>query len=130
MFQLTKATEYSILFLLALATIKDRPLSLVEIVKEQNLPLKYLEKIAKKLKDNGIVVSKEGVGGGYLLTRKVNKINLIDIVQAVEGKKGLVNCIHGYCATQDSCLQKSVWQKLQSKLEKEVRKITLSDLII
>lgn len=129
MFQVTKATEYAILLLVSLAKSKGKPLSLTKICKSKGLPLKYLEKIASLLKEKGVVVSKEGVKGGYLLVKGAKEISLMDICQAVEGKKGLVSCLYGSCPKEDSCLHKKTWIKLQKVLEKELNKIKLNDLI-
>lgn len=128
MFQVTKATEYAILLLVSVAKSKNKPLSLAKIAKNKNLPLKYLEKIATQLKEAKILVSKEGVKGGYLLAKPANKISLIDICQAVEGKKGLVSCLYGTCPKENKCFHKKVWIRLQGLLEKEFKKIKLVDL--
>lgn len=126
MFQLTKAAEYAVLLL---TSINDQPLSLREISVKKGLPLKYLEKVACKLKEEGILDSKEGSGGGYFLARKPQEISLIEIVEAIEGKRGLVNCVHGNCDLKHNCQQSLVWQKLQTVLEKEIEKIKLKDLM-
>ncbi len=126
MFQLTKATEYAVLLL---TSINQTPLSLREISGQKGLPLKYLEKVAGKLKEEGLLESKEGVGGGYFLTRSPQKISLIEIIEAIEGKKGLVNCVHGNCSLEQNCFQSRIWKNLQVSLEKELRKISLANLV-
>ncbi|MFC1711073.1 RrF2 family transcriptional regulator [Patescibacteria group bacterium] len=130
MFKINRATEYAMLLLVSLLTDKsNKPLPLSYIAKTKNLPLKYLEQIALKLKEKKLIKSKQGSGGGYLLTSEVNKISLKKIIEAVEGKKGLVSCIHGECKLESNCLHKKVWLNLQQILEKELEKITLLDLV-
>ena len=92
--------------------------------------MKYLEKIALKLKKNKVIGSREGVLGGYFLEIKSSKISLDKIIKAVEGKKGLVRCIYGNCSFEDRCLHKKVWQKLQTAIINEFKKIYLSDFTI
>ena len=104
-------------------------LSLRKIAKKRGLPLKFLEKIAVKLKKDGILSSKEGTGGGYYLNKPKEEITLFDILRAVEGKKGLVSCIHGDCALAKCCEHRKVWFRLQEKISSEFKKISLEDLI-
>lgn len=130
MFTLSKATEYAILFLASLAGFdKSKPVKLKEIIFKTALPYKFLSRIVLDLKKAKIIISKEGLGGGYILAKKPKDISLIDILKAVEGKKGLVDCIHGSCLKEKTCLHKNIWQKLQISIEKEFKKIKLLDLL-
>ncbi len=126
MFQLTKAAEYAVLLL---TSINQEPLSLREVSRQKGLPLKYLEKVASKLKEEGLLESKEGSGGGYFLTKSPKDISLIEIVEAIEGKKGLVNCVHGNCSLEKGCFQSQIWKNLQIALETELNKIKLANLM-
>ncbi|OGD54846.1 hypothetical protein A3J78_00835 [Candidatus Beckwithbacteria bacterium RBG_13_35_6] len=129
MFTINKATEYAILLLINLQYGNKKQRSLVEIAKLKSLPIKYLEQIAKKLKKANIIVSKEGAGGGYLLTKQKENISISAIINAIQGKKGLVSCIHGSCQSEKECLHKKVWVNLQSVLERELMRIKLADLV-
>lgn len=125
--QINKSVEYGISLM---ASFKEGELlSLNKISKDKHLPLKFLEQIAKKLKNQGILGSREGTKGGYFLEKSPKKISLMEIVEAIEGKKGLVSCVHGECALKKTCLQKNIWFRLQSVLEKELEKIKLKDLM-
>lgn len=126
-FQLAKATEYAILLLVSLN--RQKPLSLRQISKQKQLPLKFLEKIAGQLKNKGLIISKEGVTGGYLLDKSTHEISLRDIIEAIEGKKGLVGCIHGVCSLEKNCFHKKIWQRLQLRLETDLKNIKLTNLI-
>ena len=129
MFKITRAAEYAILLLISLEKNQGKLLSLNKIAKKKALPLKFLEKIASQLKKEGILSSKEGVGGGYYLNKPVEKITLFEILRAIEGKKGLVSCIHGDCALEKCCDHRKVWERLQKKISNEFKKIKLNDLV-
>jgi len=128
-FKITRAAEYAILLLISLEKNQGKLLSLNKIAKKKALPLKFLEKIASQLKKEGILSSKEGVGGGYYLNKPVEKITLFEILRAIEGKKGLVSCIHGDCALEKCCDHRKVWERLQKKISNEFKKIKLNDLV-
>src|SRR5262245_29454497 len=61
------------------------PTSVRDIAERTALPQPYLEQILLALKGAGIVRSKRGVGGGYILARPADQITLGDIVSAVDG---------------------------------------------
>src|SRR5436305_13815398 len=63
----------------------DRPTSVKEIAERTGLPQPYLEQILLAVKGAGIVRSKRGVGGGYLLARPLAQITLAEISAAVDG---------------------------------------------
>jgi Rrf2 family protein len=63
----------------------DTPVSVRDIATRTGLPQPYLEQILLALKGAGLVRSKRGVGGGYVLARSPDDITLGDIVSAVDG---------------------------------------------
>jgi Rrf2 family transcriptional regulator, cysteine metabolism repressor len=129
MFNINKATEYAILFLSFLAKNQSRPMSINTISKNKKLPFKYLEKIAAKLKAKNIINSKKGVNGGYILAKDTKDISISSIIQAIEGRKGIVSCIGGQCQFKNSCLHQKVWLNLQTILDQELKSIKLAHLL-
>jgi len=63
----------------------DRPVRIQEIGARQNIPARYLEQIFQKLRRAGLVASKRGPGGGYVLARPAEAIRLSDVIVAVQG---------------------------------------------
>ena len=55
------------------------------ISKECDIPLDYLYKILLKLAQANILRSKRGPRGGYSLTKAATKINLLEIIEAIDG---------------------------------------------
>src|SRR6187399_1622027 len=80
--------DYAARALLSLALHgSDRPTSVKEIAERTSLPQPYLEQILLSVKGAGLVRSKRGVGGGYVLAHEPEEITLADIVDAVEGSQ-------------------------------------------
>ncbi|MEZ5263316.1 MAG: Rrf2 family transcriptional regulator [Acidimicrobiales bacterium] len=79
--------DYASRALLSLALHADdgRPNSVRDIADRTGLPQPYLEQILLALKGAGLVRSKRGVGGGYILARPPAEISLAEIVGAVDG---------------------------------------------
>jgi len=59
--------------------------SINSIAKAENVPREFLAKILRDLTSNGILVSHQGVKGGYTLARKPKEINFLHVIEAVDG---------------------------------------------
>jgi Rrf2 family iron-sulfur cluster assembly transcriptional regulator len=70
---------------LALHSETSLPTSVRDIAERTALPQPYLEQILLALKGAGLVRSKRGVGGGYVLAKAPSDIRLSDIISAVDG---------------------------------------------
>ncbi|MEH3054531.1 MAG: Rrf2 family transcriptional regulator [Patulibacter minatonensis] len=62
--------------------------AIAEVARRSDLPLTQLEQLFVQLKRAGILRSQRGVGGGYLLTRPVAEISLLQVVEAIDGPLG------------------------------------------
>jgi Rrf2 family protein len=72
---LSKKTQYALKALGYLANKYGQgPVLIAEIAEKKKIPLKFLENILLKLKQQGILMSKKGKGGGYLLALPPKKL--------------------------------------------------------
>lgn len=62
-----------------------RNCSINEIAHNEGVPREYLAKILKKLVQSGLLLSKKGVFGGYVLTKPRSEISFLDVVEATDG---------------------------------------------
>src|SRR5512144_2063197 len=84
--RLSKKTEYALRALIYAARFPERTTFQIRDLAEKNgIPKKFLELILLELKNAGILRSRRGVGGGYLLARRPESIRSTEIIQAVEG---------------------------------------------
>ena len=70
---------------LVLHANEDGPTSVRDIAERTALPQPYLEQILLALKGAGLVKSKRGVGGGYILAKAAGDIRISEIISAVDG---------------------------------------------
>ena len=100
--------DYAARALLSLALHgTDRPTSVKEIAERTRLPQPYLEQILLAVKGAGLVRSKRGVGGGYVLARPPSQITLAEIVAAVEGPQLPLADHPDHC--EGHCILQEVW---------------------
>jgi Rrf2 family protein len=91
---LSRKSKYGLRAMLALAANAGRgPIQAAELAEKQRLPRKFLEAILLDLKRHGLVDSKKGRGGGYVLGRKPGDITVGQIVRILEGPLALTPCV-------------------------------------
>ncbi len=64
---------------------QGEPVGIRAISERQAIPARYLEQIFQRLRRAGLVASRRGPGGGYVLARPASEITLREVVEAVEG---------------------------------------------
>ena len=88
---ISQKAKYALRALIALARADDS-LVISDIAEEQAIPRKFLEQILLDLKHHGILQSRKGKGGGYLLARDPADIYLGQIVRMFDGPLAPVPC--------------------------------------
>ena len=126
--------DYACRALLSMAIRDDRskPVSVRDIAERTALPQPYLEQILLSLKGAGIVRSKRGVGGGYMLSREPKDIRLSAVVSAVDGPivAGDFGQPHtdGACDHEGQCVLLAVWGHVGEQMRELLDSFTLADV--
>ena len=113
--------------------------SLSEIADGDGLPLAYLEHLAARLRKAGLVESRRGARGGYLLARPADDISMAEVVEALEGSIAPIECIsegadgHLVCTreteTDHVCPTKLLWTRVRGSVVRTLEDTRLSDLV-
>ena len=118
---------------LALHGAEAIPNSVRDIADRTGLPQPYLEQILLALKGAGLVRSKRGVGGGYVLARDPEEITLAQIVSAVDGPivAGDFGPPHsgGACDHEGQCVLLAVWAEAGERMRTHLQSYTLADMV-
>ncbi len=135
----TKA-EYGIRVMVELARRSgDDPIPLAEIAAHDGLPLAYLEHLVARLRKAGLVDSRRGSRGGYMLARPAMEITMAEVVEALEGSIAPIECISEasdgsiVCSKESSpdhvCPTKLLWTRVRFSIVNTLRETTLADLL-
>ena len=118
---------------LALHGSTTTPTSVRDIAERTALPQPYLEQILLALKGAGLVRSKRGVGGGYVLARDPATVTLAQIVSAVDGPivAGAFGEPHenGACDHEGQCVLLAVWADVGETMREYLQSFTLADMV-
>lgn len=129
--RLTTKGRYAVTAMLDLALNEDRsPISLADISKRQEISLSYLEQLFSKLRQNGLVLSVRGPGGGYRLSRDADQIFVAEIIDAVNESIDATNCGGaGNCHKGQVCLTHYLWCDLSEQIHQFLSGISLAGLV-
>src|ERR1700760_4888519 len=121
--------DYAARALLSLALhASEGPTSVRDIAERTGLPQPYLEQILLALKGAGLVRSKRGVGGGYVLARSPEQMTLGEIVAAVDGPivVGDFGLPHenGACDHEGQCALLDVWADVGQHMRTHLDSVT------
>lgn len=128
---ITQESDYAIRAILILSK-NTNILDANSISEEGGIPIRFLLKLLRKLGQAGIVKSYRGINGGYILNREPKEINLLNVVEAIEGKIAINRCLYDPQACNSSmkgnCSVHRALFNVQSKLSEELRSINFEDL--
>jgi Rrf2 family protein len=113
---------------------------LAEIAEHDGMPLAYLEHLVARLRKAGLIDSRRGSRGGYLLARPAAQITMAEVVEALEGSIAPIECISqgpdgGIVCSRESdpdhvCPTKLLWTRVRGSIVRTLQETTLADLLI
>ena len=110
---------------LALHHPNDRPLRIDEIAQREAIPASYLIQILIELKGKGLIRSRRGKAGGYVLAKLPREITIGDVIRAVHGEVvDLAPMADSTCPEEI----KRVWRRIKSAAENAADSITFEQL--
>ena len=125
--------DYASRALLSLALNDEGlPTSVRDIATRTGLPQPYLEQILLALKGAGLVKSKRGAGGGYVLAKSAEEITIGAIVRAVDGPIALGDFGQPHqnnaCNHEGQCVLLSIWSDVSVLMQKRLDSYTLAEV--
>ncbi|NEW61690.1 Rrf2 family transcriptional regulator [Sulfurovum sp. bin170] len=130
---LTRASEYALLTLDFIQNA-DKPKGAEQLATELNFPKSFLAKILQSLAKNGILESKKGAHGGFIMAKKPSQITVSEIILAAEGKAPAIfdcsqyinTCPNGAIGT---CNISPFLTNFQHKIDTFLQELTLEDIL-
>lgn len=102
-----------------------------DLAKRADAPVKFLEQVLLDLKKGGFVESKRGINGGYLLSRHPKDIKLGEVIRFIDGPIEPIACVEkGYsgCNSVYSCVLRKVCQEVAQATSNIIDNTTFEDL--
>lgn len=131
MFKVTRKADFAIRGMLHLGAHPDGKASLDEIAEAEAIPKPFLAKILQALSKKNLIRSSKGPSGGFMLLRSLDKITLLDVIEAVEGEISLNRCLldRNRCPRTGYCSAHIIWMECQEKLTATLKRHTIESLV-
>jgi Rrf2 family transcriptional regulator, cysteine metabolism repressor len=84
----TSKSRYAVVALAELARTGADPVPIGQVAERRGIPVQFLEQLFSTLRRAGILTSHRGARGGYTLARRPEEINVLEVVQALDGVVG------------------------------------------
>ena len=135
---ISKKTKYALkaLDILADEYSSGWPVLIQELAQRGKAPKKFLELILLELKNNGILQSKMGKGGGYFLAKNPGAINLGSVLRILEGPLAPLPCLSktayrkcDECVDENTCSVRMVMKNVYEAQLQILEHTTLQDMI-
>jgi Rrf2 family protein len=130
---LTRASEYALLSL-DIIQKSNKPQGAEQLAIKLNIPKSFLAKILQTLAKRGVLKSKKGAHGGFIMARKPSQISIAEIIIAAEGRAPSIFDCSQYSATCPNgvigtCNISPFLAKFQYKIDKFLQELTLEDIL-
>ena len=128
---ITRQADYAVRAVLYLAQLEPgMRISTAEVARAQHIPLTFLAKIVSQLSNVGILRTARGAHGGIRLGRLAQDINLLEVVEAIDGPLALNKCVLNpeACPLSTDCPVQLVWCEAQAELVSRLLQTTFEKL--
>lgn len=134
---ITQKAKYALKALLALARAPEgRPSSIRDIAGRENIPQSFLEQILIELRRAGLVVSRRGKDGGYLLAGPPDEIGLGRVLRLVDGPVAPLPCLSrtayrrcADCPDEGACTVRRIFADIYEATVTVMDRTTLADAL-
>jgi Rrf2 family nitric oxide-sensitive transcriptional repressor len=128
--RLSLYTDYSLRLLVYLAGVRDgKPVGAARVADRYNVSAHHMRKVAQGLRKLGYVESISGRYGGLRLALPAESLRVGDVVEAMEGRGGLVDCKRGPCPLHGGCALKGALDRAERGFIDELKKYTIADVV-
>jgi Rrf2 family protein len=134
---LTAKGKYSLKALAHLATLEPGATAqAIDIAATNNIPKKFLDAILGALRNAGIVYSRKGPGGGYMLARAPSNIKIGQVIRTIDGPLAPIACASrtAYqpcrdCKNVKSCTVRLMMTKVRDAMSDVLDRVTVADMV-
>jgi Rrf2 family protein len=131
--QITRQADYALRAVMYLSRLgPEERAATSQIAEQQNIPPSFLAKIVSQLSVAGLLHTSRGARGGVSLARAPQEINVLDVVEAIDGPIEMNECVAcgGSCTYGDDCPMKPVWCETQQAIVDKLKGVTFDSFIL
>lgn len=131
--QISRKSDYALRAMVYVAAWEDDKIcSINEISEAEQVPREYLAKILKELSVQRFLHSYKGIHGGYRLARPRQEITFLSIIEGMQGKIAVNDCIRHStpegCSRKSGCAMHAFWRAEQERVTESLGSVNLAGM--
>jgi Rrf2 family transcriptional regulator, iron-sulfur cluster assembly transcription factor len=132
--RITTKGRYALRAVLSLAKIgtDGKPVSIKSISEREDISAEFLEQIFFKLRKANMIRSVRGPGGGFFFAKPLDKITLLDIIEASGEGMGISPCACGKktpCSRKNECEAFAIWRAMDGHIRDFAEAQTIAGML-
>ena len=132
MIRISKLADYAVVILSVMAEQPNKLMSATSVSEITKLPEPTVSKVLKLLSKSGLLESKRGTAGGYLLAKVAGEITIREIIRAIDGPVLITSCSDGEvpdCSLSECCTLRGKWDGVNEAVRSALDGVTLADMM-
>lgn len=131
---ISRDTDYAVralVYMTKAAKKKNSVITVDEIIREDDLPERFLRKILQRLAKNKILSSHKGKQGGFSFLKSPKNIKLTDVIKTFQGEVKFTNCLlkGSICPELKTCILRRKLNQIERSVGRKLRNITITSLV-
>jgi FeS assembly SUF system regulator len=131
MLKLTKKADYGLIAVKHLAEFGESgSCSAKDIAEAYGIPQPAMAKILQKLVKSGLLVSQQGINGGYVLARDAKNISALEVIKAIDGPLFITSCADEKqgCYQGSKCTVREPLRKVNQSIQQVLGRLSIADM--
>ena len=128
-YRISRNLEYALMALSYMSERQGICVSAKEITQQLNCPFHPFSRVLQKMVDQKIIISKQGIRGGYLLNKNLEELSLYELMIAVLPPVEIADCISGSCNLLQHCNIKTPIHYLNRKFLDFYKTLRVSEIL-
>lgn len=126
---ISKTAEYALRAITILAGQPESPASADSLAKKTKVPRRYLTRVMQDLAAAGLVNSRSGPGGGYVLAKAIDELTILDVISAVAPLERITSCPLGLASHTSLCPLHAELDRAYAATEAAFSAVTIKQLL-
>ena len=128
-YRVSRNLEYALMALSYMSNKRGNCVSAREMVYHLRCPFHPFSRVLQKLVDHKFVTSKQGIKGGYILSKNLNKLSLYQLMSAILPNIEIADCLKGDCNLLQSCNIKNPIHYLNKKFLEFYKTLSVFEIL-
>ncbi|MCL4218840.1 MAG: Rrf2 family transcriptional regulator [Candidatus Hydrogenedentes bacterium] len=112
-------------------------ISVEEIAEAEDIPIKFLEATLTQLRKRGLLISRRGPAGGFVLARPPEEISLAEVIRTLDGPFAPTTCSRTRnpvrcegCDNMELCMIRPIMREVRDAMAEVLERRTVKDLVV